>query len=158
MALTTSTDTYSRVLLDSYARRHEGQKIYLRQAAAQRWVENRDTILQGGRPHPGVQSMLRACDQQLRAVCCELHSLGQSLTNKPPGARSYHRRRNLRGAALLRPPNGPLGGRGPEPQVRAALASLTTTLSDSLGPFSLLLHSYFVDTRLSMMPRDMSDS
>lgn len=56
-----------QVLLDSYARRHEGQKIYLRQAAAQRWVENRDTILQGGRPHPGVQSILRACDQQLRA-------------------------------------------------------------------------------------------
>ncbi|CAM1500982.1 Fc.00g101440.m01.CDS01 [Cosmosporella sp. VM-42] len=47
-----------QVLLDAYARRHEGQKIYLRQAAAQRWVEYR---LQSR-----STSQLRACDQQLR--------------------------------------------------------------------------------------------
>ncbi|KAK3377691.1 hypothetical protein B0H63DRAFT_547284 [Podospora didyma] len=56
-----------QVHLDAYARRHEGQKIYLRQAAAQRWVEWREQILMGGRPHSGNQSQLRACDQQLRA-------------------------------------------------------------------------------------------
>ena len=65
---TRRADHDARILLDSFARRHEGQKIYLRQAAAQRWVENRDAVLQGGRPHAGVQSMLRRCDQQLRAV------------------------------------------------------------------------------------------
>lgn len=57
-----------RVHLDAYARRHEGQKIYLRQAAAQRWIEWRAQILMGGRPHSGNQPQLRACDQQLRAV------------------------------------------------------------------------------------------
>ncbi|KAK0708812.1 hypothetical protein B0T21DRAFT_387539 [Apiosordaria backusii] len=56
-----------QVLLDAYARRHEGQKIYLRQAAVQRWIEWRDQILMGGRPHSGNQSQLRGCDQQLRA-------------------------------------------------------------------------------------------
>ncbi|VBB76464.1 Putative protein of unknown function [Podospora comata] len=56
-----------QVLLDAYARRHEGQKIYLRQAAVQRWIEWRDQILMGGRPHSGNQSQLRACDQQLRS-------------------------------------------------------------------------------------------
>ncbi|AEO63632.1 uncharacterized protein THITE_2109166 [Thermothielavioides terrestris NRRL 8126] len=55
-----------QVHLDAYARRHEGQKIYLRQAAAQRWIEWRDQILAGGRPHPGNQAQLRAVDQQLR--------------------------------------------------------------------------------------------
>lgn len=56
-----------QVLLDAYARRHEGQKIYLRQAAAQRWIEWRDSVLQGTRPSSRTQSHLRACDQQLRA-------------------------------------------------------------------------------------------
>ncbi|KAK4121263.1 hypothetical protein N657DRAFT_635850 [Parathielavia appendiculata] len=56
-----------QVHLDAYARRHEGQKIYLRQTAAQRWIEWRDQILMGGRPHSGNQAHLRALDQQLRA-------------------------------------------------------------------------------------------
>ncbi|TDZ44842.1 hypothetical protein CTRI78_v009263 [Colletotrichum trifolii] len=54
-------------LLDTFARRHESQKVYLRQAAAQRWVGNRDGVLQGGRPNNGNQAHLMACDQQLRA-------------------------------------------------------------------------------------------
>ena len=57
-----------RVLLDAYSRRHEGQKIYLRQAAAQRWVGWRDQVLQGQRPHAGHTEQLAACDAQLRAV------------------------------------------------------------------------------------------
>ncbi|KAK0635947.1 hypothetical protein B0T17DRAFT_587288 [Bombardia bombarda] len=56
-----------QVHLDAYARRHEGQKIYLRQAAAQRWIEWREQILMGGRPHSGNASQLRGCDQQMRA-------------------------------------------------------------------------------------------
>lgn len=57
-----------RILLDAYARRHEGQKILLRQAAAQRWIEYRDQILQGQRPHPGNHAQLQAIDNQLRVV------------------------------------------------------------------------------------------
>ncbi|KAL2758114.1 hypothetical protein ACRALDRAFT_1068537 [Sodiomyces alcalophilus JCM 7366] len=56
-----------QILLDSYARRHEAQKIYLRQTAAQSWIVNREAVLQGGRPHQGNLSLLAACDQQLRA-------------------------------------------------------------------------------------------
>ncbi|KAI1054025.1 hypothetical protein LB507_007259 [Fusarium sp. FIESC RH6] len=56
-----------QVLLDAYSRRHEGQKIYLRQAAAQRWVEYRKQVLQGGVPNSRNQSQLQACDHQLRA-------------------------------------------------------------------------------------------
>ncbi|RKU46575.1 hypothetical protein DL546_004592 [Coniochaeta pulveracea] len=55
-----------QVLLDAYARRHEAQKIYLRQAAAQQWIGLREQILMGGRPHSGNQSQLRGCDAQLR--------------------------------------------------------------------------------------------
>ncbi|TIC92778.1 hypothetical protein CH35J_010296 [Colletotrichum higginsianum] len=56
----------NQCMLDSFARRHECQKIYLRQAAAQRWIGNRDGVLQGGRPNSRNGSHLRACDQQLR--------------------------------------------------------------------------------------------
>ncbi|PHH76309.1 hypothetical protein CDD80_1651 [Ophiocordyceps camponoti-rufipedis] len=56
-----------QVHLDAFSRRHEGQKICLRQAAAQRWIGNRDLVLQGRRPHPEVQPRLQACDNQLIA-------------------------------------------------------------------------------------------
>lgn len=56
-----------QILLDAFARRHEAQKILLRQATAQRWIQYRGQILLGGRPNSGNQSPLRRCDQQLRA-------------------------------------------------------------------------------------------
>ncbi|QSZ36704.1 hypothetical protein DSL72_006587 [Monilinia vaccinii-corymbosi] len=56
-----------RVLLDAFSRRHEAQKIYLRQGAAQRWISYRDQVLQGERPHTGHTDRLNACDVQLRA-------------------------------------------------------------------------------------------
>jgi hypothetical protein len=55
-------------MLDAFSRRHEGQKIYLRQLAAQRWIGWRDQVLQGGRPHTGNTEQLEACDAQLRVV------------------------------------------------------------------------------------------
>ncbi|KAI1462573.1 hypothetical protein F4805DRAFT_452400 [Annulohypoxylon moriforme] len=57
-----------QILLDAFSRRHEGQKIYLRQAAAQRWIEYRDSVLQGQRPNSSHRRQLRACDEQLRGV------------------------------------------------------------------------------------------
>ncbi|KAF7908512.1 uncharacterized protein EAF01_004267 [Botrytis porri] len=56
-----------QVLLDAFSRRHEAQKIYLRQGAAQRWIGYRDQVLQGQRPHTGHTDQLNACDVQLRA-------------------------------------------------------------------------------------------
>ncbi|KAH6722227.1 hypothetical protein DL95DRAFT_379399 [Leptodontidium sp. 2 PMI_412] len=55
-----------QVMLDAYSRRHEAQKIYLRQGAAQRWIGWRDQVLQGERPHTGHTEQLAACDAQLR--------------------------------------------------------------------------------------------
>ena len=59
---------HGRVMLDAYSRRHEAQKIYLRQGAAQRWIGWRDQVLQGERPHTGHTEQLAACDAQLRVV------------------------------------------------------------------------------------------
>ncbi|TWU76957.1 hypothetical protein ED733_007216 [Metarhizium rileyi] len=56
-----------QVLLDAFSRRHQGQKIYMKQSAAKRWLEYRDLILQGQRPRPAIQHHLDACDSQLRA-------------------------------------------------------------------------------------------
>lgn len=58
----------NRVLLDACARRHEAQKIYLRQAAAQRWIEWRGSVLQGQQPSSSHRRQLRACDERLRMV------------------------------------------------------------------------------------------
>jgi len=61
-------DEWDRVLLDAYSRRHEAQKIYLRQTAAQNWIGWRDNVLSGQRPHSGHTAGLAACDASLRAV------------------------------------------------------------------------------------------
>ncbi|KAI1380730.1 hypothetical protein F4677DRAFT_196075 [Hypoxylon crocopeplum] len=61
-----------QILLDAYARRHEAQKIYLRQAAAQRWVEYRERVLQGHRPSSSHRRQLRACDDQLRSELSQI--------------------------------------------------------------------------------------
>ncbi|CAK7564166.1 MAG: hypothetical protein SEPTF4163_002050 [Sporothrix epigloea] len=53
-----------QVHLDALARRHQGKKIYLRQAAAQRWIGWRDSVLQGKTPSAEHQASLRACDEQ----------------------------------------------------------------------------------------------
>ncbi|KIN06409.1 hypothetical protein OIDMADRAFT_24723 [Oidiodendron maius Zn] len=55
-----------QVLLDAYSRRHEAQKIYLRQGAAQRWIDWRDQVLQGQAPQAGHAQQLSACDAQLQ--------------------------------------------------------------------------------------------
>ncbi|KAK1770811.1 hypothetical protein QBC33DRAFT_217381 [Phialemonium atrogriseum] len=98
------------VLLDAFARRHQGQKIYLRQAAAQRWVEWRNQTLMGDRPHQGNQSQLRSCDQQLRAelamvtdeyVYTELQTSDLAMGRwiaEDPSLRSVQRWVNSRGA------------------------------------------------------------
>jgi hypothetical protein len=49
-----------QVYLDAYARRHEGQKIYLRQGAAQRWIEYREHTLNGSRPNSKNRQQLEA--------------------------------------------------------------------------------------------------
>lgn len=54
------------VLLDAYARRHEAQKIYMRQLAAQRCISARKQVLEAtGGPHPSNHLRLQACNIQL---------------------------------------------------------------------------------------------
>lgn len=55
-------------MLDAYARRHECQKIVLRQRAVQRWVTARHGILRGSRPDASTYPLLAALDDQLRLV------------------------------------------------------------------------------------------
>ncbi|KAF3018116.1 hypothetical protein E8E14_007947 [Neopestalotiopsis sp. 37M] len=72
-----------QVTLDAFARRHEAQKIYLRQAAAQRWIEYRGQVLQGGRPTSSNRRQLRACDEQLRNELAQItdEAIYQELRN-----------------------------------------------------------------------------
>ncbi|KAL7623247.1 hypothetical protein AAE478_006928 [Parahypoxylon ruwenzoriense] len=92
-----------QILLDAYSRRHEAQKIYLRQAAAQRWIEYREQVLQGQRPSNAHRRQLRACDDQLRselvqitdeAIYQELRSSDQNMgrwTAEDPSLRAVQR-------------------------------------------------------------------
>ncbi|KAJ5594821.1 uncharacterized protein N7459_001029 [Penicillium hispanicum] len=48
-----------RVIIDSSARRFQAHKIYLRAAAARRWVMTRATILRGQRPTPAHAAALK---------------------------------------------------------------------------------------------------
>ena len=57
-----------RVLLDASARRFRAQKIYLQVVAATRWVNSRNTILQGQRAHAGHLMALQQADTALRTV------------------------------------------------------------------------------------------
>ncbi|RYP83569.1 hypothetical protein DL769_001323 [Monosporascus sp. CRB-8-3] len=98
-----------QTLLDVYARRHQCQKIYLRQAAAQRWVECRNQILGASRPHGGNMAQLRSCDKQLQgelaritdeAIYTELRASDNSMgrwTAEDPSLQSVQRwiRRNV---------------------------------------------------------------
>ncbi|KAJ2971248.1 hypothetical protein NQ176_g7785 [Zarea fungicola] len=55
------------VLLDAYARRHEAQKIYMRQIAAQRCILARKQVLDAtGSPNASNEQQLYACDVQMQ--------------------------------------------------------------------------------------------
>lgn len=58
----------AQVLLDGYSRRHEAQKIWLRQSAVMRWIGWRASLLMGVRPDGRHAQGLAGCDQTLRAV------------------------------------------------------------------------------------------
>ncbi|KAI9371172.1 hypothetical protein BJX61DRAFT_41840 [Aspergillus egyptiacus] len=51
-----------RVILDSSARRFQAHRIYLRAAAAKRWIMHRDSVLCGQRPGPQHAAQLKAID------------------------------------------------------------------------------------------------
>ncbi|ODA83652.1 hypothetical protein RJ55_02167 [Drechmeria coniospora] len=56
-----------KVLLDAFSRRHQAQKICMRQSAAERWVQTRELILCGRQPDLTSRSLLQACDHQLQS-------------------------------------------------------------------------------------------
>ncbi|KAL2045542.1 hypothetical protein N7G274_001970 [Stereocaulon virgatum] len=55
-----------RVIVDGSARRFQAQKINLRAAAAMKWINKRNSILQGQKPRNGHIPQLRAADETLR--------------------------------------------------------------------------------------------
>ncbi|EME83424.1 uncharacterized protein MYCFIDRAFT_203630 [Pseudocercospora fijiensis CIRAD86] len=56
----------SRIILDASVRRFMAQKIYLRAAAALRWISSRNAILQGAPPSPGHAPALQQIRYTLR--------------------------------------------------------------------------------------------
>ncbi|KAJ5493087.1 hypothetical protein N7539_001833 [Penicillium diatomitis] len=55
-----------RVIIDSSARRFQAHKIYLRAAAAQRWIIARSNILRGQAPSPALQPALKGIQATLQ--------------------------------------------------------------------------------------------
>ena len=62
-------DQVVRIILDAATRRLQAHKIYLRAAAAIRWVQMRGQLLQGERLSQRHANGLRAIDHRLRQVC-----------------------------------------------------------------------------------------
>ncbi|KHN94322.1 uncharacterized protein MAM_07851 [Metarhizium album ARSEF 1941] len=81
-----------QVLLDAFSRRHEAQKIFMRQGAAKRWLSYRDIVLQNQHSHPAIQlqQQLDACDDELRA---ELASITDESVYNELAASDYARGR-----------------------------------------------------------------
>ncbi|CAD6582896.1 MAG: hypothetical protein ASARMPREDX12_001116 [Alectoria sarmentosa] len=55
-----------RVIIDASARRFQAQKIFLRAAAAIKWVQRRHSVLQGSKPQNVHLQALRQADTTLR--------------------------------------------------------------------------------------------
>jgi hypothetical protein len=129
-ALTTALRCY----LDAFSRRHEARKIYLRQTAAQRWIQWREQVLMGGQPHSEVNLQLSSLDQQLRSVRFPRFATSVSLWHQltHPGAVHHHRRVRLRRAPHIRYRHGPLDCGGPELAGRPALGAVSPALGGRL--------------------------
>jgi hypothetical protein len=56
------------VIVDASIRRFQCQRCYLRAVAALRWINGRNAVLQGQRPHTGNAAQLQAVDTALRTV------------------------------------------------------------------------------------------
>ncbi|BCS22771.1 uncharacterized protein APUU_30996A [Aspergillus puulaauensis] len=61
-----------RVILDGSARRFQAHRIYLRAAAAKRWVMHRDNILQGQRPGPQQGGQIKAVSGTFRQELAQI--------------------------------------------------------------------------------------
>ncbi|KAL5002414.1 hypothetical protein BDV10DRAFT_181621 [Aspergillus recurvatus] len=61
-----------RVILDSSARRFQAHRIYLRAAAAKRWIIHRDGILRGQRPGPQHAGPMKAISNTLREELAQI--------------------------------------------------------------------------------------
>lgn len=88
------TDQGLRIILDASTRRLQAHKIYLRAAAAMRWVQLRTQLLRGEKPSSRHVNGLRAIDQRLRQVCfnslvsSRWHGRWRSLL-APPGSDTH---------------------------------------------------------------------
>lgn len=75
------------VILDASIRRFRCQKVYLRATAAMRWVNSRQSVLRGQKPHAGHMPALQAVDNSLRAVSL----LAKYRSSSPEYTRRYRR-------------------------------------------------------------------
>ncbi|KAL3493784.1 hypothetical protein BJX62DRAFT_66377 [Aspergillus germanicus] len=61
-----------RVILDGSARRFQAHRIYLRAAAAKRWIMHRDNILRGQRPGPQHAGQLKTIGNAFRQELAQI--------------------------------------------------------------------------------------
>ncbi|KAL4786208.1 hypothetical protein BJX76DRAFT_137883 [Aspergillus varians] len=61
-----------RVILDGSARRFQAHRIYLRAAAAKRWIMHRDSILRGQRPGPQHAGQMKAVNGTFRQELAQI--------------------------------------------------------------------------------------
>jgi hypothetical protein len=61
-------DEQPRIILDASTRRFQAHKVYLRAAAATRWIQMRQQVLRGEKPNGRHANALRAIDQRLHDV------------------------------------------------------------------------------------------
>ncbi|KAL4754894.1 hypothetical protein BDW72DRAFT_104275 [Aspergillus terricola var. indicus] len=61
-----------RVILDGSARRFQAHRIYLRAAAAKRWIIHRDGILRGQRPGPQHAGPMKTISNTLREELAQI--------------------------------------------------------------------------------------
>ncbi|KAL4970129.1 uncharacterized protein BDV14DRAFT_70034 [Aspergillus stella-maris] len=79
-----------RVILDGSARRFQAHRIYLRAAAAKRWVIHRDGILRGQRPGPQHAGQMKAVGNTLRQELSQISNQHVVADLRAADARAGH--------------------------------------------------------------------
>lgn len=89
-----SADHLRSVIFDASARRFQVQKIFLRAAASIKWIQRRQSVLQGRKPQSSHLQALRQADTTLRNVMSiSSPEANVRYTNgRRSGTRSYYQR------------------------------------------------------------------
>ncbi|KAL4923520.1 uncharacterized protein BDV17DRAFT_236911 [Aspergillus undulatus] len=79
-----------RVILDGSARRFQAHRIYLRAAAAKRWIIHRDGVLRGQRPGPQHAAQMKVMGNTLRQELAQISNQHVVADLRAADARAGH--------------------------------------------------------------------